>query len=160
MAKFFAFTDRAIPVQFFEDDPICVTLVASDETDAKILESEKMILEGNQQTALEIRKDKYRGAVDNLVGHDVAERILARSDNADGYAILFLHDDVAVLIPQGQLDVRIELFLLDFLLKGRGRDDFNAFFAALHMAVKLLLPLRVASGFCIWMSMVLLKLYL
>ncbi len=22
MAKFFAFTDRAIPVQFFEDDPI------------------------------------------------------------------------------------------------------------------------------------------
>lgn len=102
MAKFFAFTDRAIPVQFFEDDPICVTLVASDEMDAKILESEQMILEGNQQTALEIRKDKYRGAVDNLVGHDVAERILARSDNADGYAILSLYAGIVQAYGEGK----------------------------------------------------------
>lgn len=102
MAKFFTFMDRAIPVQFFEDDPICVTLIASDEMDVKILESEKMILEGNQQTALDVRKDKYRNAVDNLIGHDVAERILSRADNADGYAILSLYAGIVQAYGEGK----------------------------------------------------------
>ena len=61
------------------------------------------------------------------------------------FDFLFLHDDVAVLVPQGQLGVGVQLFLLNFLLKGRGCDDFDALFAALHMAVKLLLPLAVAG---------------
>lgn len=39
MAKIFTFADRAIPVQFFDTDPINVTLIASDEMDRKILEA-------------------------------------------------------------------------------------------------------------------------
>ena len=87
MAKFFTFADRAIPVQFFGDDPIQLTLIASDEMDAKILDAYKLIAEGDQQTNPEDRKAKYRQAVDSLIGHDVADQILARTDNADGYAL-------------------------------------------------------------------------
>ena len=47
MAKFFAFTDRAIPVQFFEENPIHVTLIASDEMDARILDASYMLMDGS-----------------------------------------------------------------------------------------------------------------
>lgn len=102
MAKFFTFADRAIPVQFFEDDPIQLTLVASDEMDAKILDAYKLIAEGDQQTNPEDRRAKYRQAVDNLIGHDTVEQILARADNADGYALLSLYNGIVRAYGEGK----------------------------------------------------------
>ena len=38
MGKYFTFVDRFIPVEFFEDDPIKVTIQISDATDMLILD--------------------------------------------------------------------------------------------------------------------------
>lgn len=102
MAKFFTFADRAIPVQFFEEDPVQLVLIASDEMDAKILDAYKLIAEGDRQTTPEDRKAKYRQAVDNLIGHDTAEQILARADNADGYALLSLYNGIVRAYGEGK----------------------------------------------------------
>lgn len=102
MAKFFTFADRAIPVQFFEEDPVCVTLVASDEMDAKILDASKLIMDGSKEATLEGRKAKYQHAVDILIGHDIAEQILARSDSADGYALLSLYNGIVRAYGEGK----------------------------------------------------------
>ena len=102
MAKFFAFTDRAIPVQFFEENPIHVTLIASDEMDARILDASNLIMDGSKEAALDGRKAKYQQAVDILIGHDIAEQILARADNADGYALLSLYNGIVRAYGEGK----------------------------------------------------------
>lgn len=102
MSRIFAFADRAIPVQFFEEEPITITLHASDETDAKILESAKLIQAGDRQATVGARLDKYRQAVDNLIGSDTAEQVLARADRADGYALLSLYQGVLDAYSEGK----------------------------------------------------------
>lgn len=102
MAKFFTFADRAIPVQFFEEDPICVTLIASDEMDAKILDASNLIMDGSKEAAPEGRKAKYRRAVDILIGRDIAEQALAKADNADGYALLSLYNGIVRAYGEGK----------------------------------------------------------
>ena len=56
---------------------------------------------------------------------------------------LFLHDDLAILIQHGGFGVRVQLLFLDLLFIRRGRDDGNAVFAPLYMALKLVFPLVV-----------------
>nr|DAQ43498.1 MAG TPA: hypothetical protein [Caudoviricetes sp.] len=102
MAKFFTFAGRAIPVQFFEEDPIQVTLIASDEMDAKILDASNLIMDGSKEATLEGRNAKYRRAVDILIRHDIAEKILARSNNADGYALLSLYNGIVRAYGEGK----------------------------------------------------------
>ena len=65
--------------------------------------------------------------------------------HGDGY-FRFLHDDLPVLIPQGQLRARVQLGLLYLLFEGRGGDDGDALFAALNVAPKLRFPL-MKSGY-------------
>lgn len=102
MAKFFTFTDRAIPVQFFEENPIQLTLIASDEMDAKILDASNLIMDGSKEATLEGRKAKYQQAVDILIGHGTAEQILARADSADGYALLSLYNGIVRAYGEGK----------------------------------------------------------
>lgn len=91
MAKYFTFADRAIPVQFFETEPVAVTLLASDETDGKILRSAELIQQGDKQTDVDARLRKYREAVENLIGADKTREILSRAENADGFAALSVY---------------------------------------------------------------------
>lgn len=87
MAKFFTFADRTIPVQFFEENPVSLMLTASDETDARLLESAGLLQEGDKQATVEARLSLYRRAVENLIGPEKTKEILSRADNADGYAV-------------------------------------------------------------------------
>ena len=64
------------------------------------------------------------------------------------FNFLFLGDDFAVRVQNGQLRVRVELFLLDFLLIRRGRDDGDALLAPQHMAGELVPPTVVARHKC------------
>ena len=72
---------------------------------------------------------------------------LHRAEHGD-FNFLFLGDDFAVRIQNGQLGVRVELFLLDFLLIRRGRDDGDALLAPQHMAGELVPPAVVARHKC------------
>ena len=55
----------------------------------------------------------------------------------------FLHDRLALCVQDGGLGVRVQLLFLNLFLEWRGRNDGNAVFAALHMALKLIFPLVV-----------------
>ena len=79
-------------------------------------------------------------------GQGVVEH-LDRAEHGD-FDFLFLGDDFAVRIQNGQLGVRVELFLLDFLLIRRGRDDGDALLAPQHMAGELVPPAVVARHKC------------
>ena len=72
---------------------------------------------------------------------------LHRAEHGD-LNFLFLGDDFAVRVQNGQLGVRVELFLLDFLLIRRGRDDGDALLAPQHMAGELVPPAVVARHKC------------
>ena len=72
---------------------------------------------------------------------------LDRAEHGD-FNLLFLGNDFAVRVQNGQLGVRVELFLLDFLLIRRGRDDGDALLAPQHMAGELVPPAVVARHKC------------
>ena len=72
---------------------------------------------------------------------------LHRTEHGD-FNLLFLGDDFAVRVQNGQLGVRVELFLLDFLLIRRGRDDGDALLAPQHMAGELVPPAVIARHKC------------
>ena len=101
MAKIFTFADRAIPVQFFDTDPINVTLIASDEMDRKILEADKLI-QADTHGDLDARKSNYRAAVDLILRSDITEQILSRSDYADSYALINLYQAVVTAYGEGK----------------------------------------------------------
>ena len=69
---------------------------------------------------------------------------LDRTEQRD-FHLFFLHDHPAVCVQHWRVGVRVQLLLLDFLLIGGGRDDGDAALALLHMALKLVLPLVIAS---------------
>ena len=72
---------------------------------------------------------------------------LHRAEHGD-LDLLFLGDNLSVRVQNGQLGVRVELFLLDFLLIRRGRDDGDALLAPQHMAGELVPPAVVARHKC------------
>lgn len=103
MAKFFTFADRVIPVQFFDEDPISVTLVASDKTDAQIMHSGELIQQGDRQSKVEARMEKYREAVDLLIGAEKTEEILNRTQEPDGYSILSVYQYLLTCYREGKV---------------------------------------------------------
>ena len=72
---------------------------------------------------------------------------LDRAEHGD-FNLLFLGDNFAVRVQNGQLGVRVELFLLDFLLIWSGRDDGDALLAPQHIAGELVPPAVVARHKC------------
>lgn len=88
MVHHFSFSDRLVPVKFFEgQDEITVTLTIGDKTDKAIIESTRLVVEGDKLTDMEARRKKYRAALDQLIGDKNADRILAHADEADCFAI-------------------------------------------------------------------------
>ena len=43
MGKYFTFVDRTLPIEFFADDPVTVTLQLGDETDKRLLTMGKQL---------------------------------------------------------------------------------------------------------------------
>lgn len=88
MAHFFTFASRACPIRFFEEDPITVTLFIGDETDKLCLKSAELIGEGDSAATPAERAQKYREAVELLLGKEKLDAILARAEAQDSFALL------------------------------------------------------------------------
>lgn len=84
---FFKFADRFVPIKFFEEDPITVTLKISDETDSRIVKVAEKIATADKLVNLEKRRQSYMDALTELIGKENASKILARADEVDCFAI-------------------------------------------------------------------------
>ena len=78
--KFFAFVDQFLPVEFFEEDPVTITMTICDEMDKKI---DKAFVELKAPMTVE----KKRKVLEDLIGPENAERILSRFEAVDGYVL-------------------------------------------------------------------------
>lgn len=88
MAKFFTFADRFCKMQFFEEDPVVVTLFIGDDLDKNIVESGALIEKADKLSDLDKRCAMYRQALELLIGADKTDAILTRADTLDSFAIL------------------------------------------------------------------------
>ncbi len=88
MAKIFAYSKRACKVQFFEEDPVVATIFVGDESDKLCLQGARLIEEGDKSATFEGRVAKYREAVELFLGAEKTEKILARAEAQDGFALL------------------------------------------------------------------------
>ena len=88
MGKCFAFANRACRIQFFEDDPVVLTLFVGDETDKRIMKSASMIEDADKLKSVEERFAKYREALSELINKENVEKILTRAETADSMAVL------------------------------------------------------------------------
>ncbi len=88
MGKCFAFANRACRIQFFEDDPVVLTLFVCDETDKRIMKSASMIEDADKLKSVEERFAKYREALSELITEEKVDAILSRAETADSMAVL------------------------------------------------------------------------
>ena len=88
MGKCFAFANRACRIQFFEDDPVVLTLLICDETDKRIMKSASMIEDADKLKSVEERLAKYRAALAELITEEKVDAILSRAETADSMAVL------------------------------------------------------------------------
>lgn len=91
MGKFFTFADRIVRIQFFEEEPVNLMLVISDETDKKIVSSGKMFNEADKSGEIDDRREKYRAALEHLIGEEKTAAILDRADELDSFAIFSVY---------------------------------------------------------------------
>lgn len=84
---FFTFCDRAVPVRFFEDEPITVTLLISDRTDQSILDCYRAFAEADKLTP-DKRLGGYEAALREFIGAEHADRLLERMDQRDCFAVI------------------------------------------------------------------------
>ena len=88
MGKCFAFANRACRIQFFEDDPVILTLFVGDDTDKRIMQSAAMIEDADKLKSVEERCAKYRAALAELITEEKVDAILSRAETADSMAVL------------------------------------------------------------------------
>ena len=78
--KYFTFVDRFLPVQFFEEDPVTITLTISDQMAAKIDA-------GIKQLGTTTTPEKCRDILVAWVGEENTEKLLSRCEDVDTYTI-------------------------------------------------------------------------
>lgn len=88
MAPVFAYAKRACKVQFFEEEPVAVTLFVGDQTDKLCMQGARLIEEGDKCAAPEERTEKYREAVELLLGEEKTAAVLSRAEEKDSFALL------------------------------------------------------------------------
>ncbi|MBQ6430842.1 MAG: hypothetical protein IJJ99_03070 [Oscillospiraceae bacterium] len=98
--KPFAFSNRFCKVQFFEEDPVVVTLQIGDDLDKKILESGRIIEKADRKNDFEARKESYREALDMLIGSEKADEILQRAETTDSLSCLELWQYVVLAVRE------------------------------------------------------------
>lgn len=81
MGKYFTFVDRFLPIEFFEQDPVKITLQIGDTTDQKLVEMGRKI---DASTTFEDGK----AALAEVIGAENLDAILARAENPDQLALL------------------------------------------------------------------------
>lgn len=88
MGKFFTFADRACRIQFFEEEPVVVTMFVGDETDKLTLQSAALIDESDKLKSVDERTKKYREAVELLMGKEKTAAVLDRAETNDSFTLL------------------------------------------------------------------------
>lgn len=91
--KCFTFVDRFLPIEFFEEEPVTITLTIGDEMDKKI---DKAV--ADLKTTVGVAK--RRGVLETLIGKENAERILSRFEEVDCYVL----DQVLLYIHKSYLE--------------------------------------------------------
>lgn len=86
--KFFKFSDRFVPVRFFEEDEqVTVTLKICDETDRKVIEAAGKIAAADKLQEMSRRLEIYLEALELLIGEENAEKILSKAEERDCFAV-------------------------------------------------------------------------
>ena len=91
--KCFTFVDRFLPIEFFEEEPVTITLTIGDEMDKKMDNLARAL-----KTPLDVKKK--RALLEGLIGEENTERILSRFEDVDGYVL----DQVLVYITGEYLE--------------------------------------------------------
>lgn len=79
--KFFTFVDREVEINFFEDDPITMTMTVCDETDRKLSLCGEQLSKAGDYAA-------QKKALSELIGQKTLEKILDRAPFQDSYALI------------------------------------------------------------------------
>lgn len=87
MSKFFTFADRFVPIQFFDENPVKLTLKISDETDKRLVKASEEFIAADKLRDLDKRRVAYLAALEGFIGAEHAESILSRTDEPDCFAI-------------------------------------------------------------------------
>lgn len=78
--KFFTFVDRFLPIEFFEEEPVTITLTIGDEMAQKIDA-------GWAKLSSATTVEKSRDILVAWIGEENTEKLLARCDEVDVYTI-------------------------------------------------------------------------
>ena len=80
MAKYFTFVDRILPIQFYEADPVTITLTICDQMAQKIDA-------GMKKLSATADAAQCRDILVAWIGEDNADKLLARCEDVDTYTI-------------------------------------------------------------------------
>lgn len=83
---YFVFMDRVVPVEFFEEEPVQLTLLISDKTDKKISDCAQRFLKADEKP-VEKRLQLYETALADFIGEEKADAILTRTEARDCFAV-------------------------------------------------------------------------
>lgn len=97
MGKYFTFVDRFLPIEFFEEDPVKITVQIGDEMDAKI-DATFAALKKPMAVAEKL------SLLDGLIGADHATSITSRMEAVDGYAL----DQVLLYLREAYLEGKVK----------------------------------------------------
>lgn len=97
MGKYFTFVDRFIHLEFFEENPVKLTLCVGDDMDHKIDEAIKIF---QKPTPVSDKIDTLNG----LIGEENAGAIMERLDTVDGYAL----DQVLLYIRETYMEGKVK----------------------------------------------------
>ena len=92
--KRFAYSDRAVRMEFFEEEPVVITAFISDDMDKRIMESGKLIAQADKGGAVDGRTEKYEAALALLIGEDKAAALLTRAPQRDSFAVMELWNHI------------------------------------------------------------------
>lgn len=78
--KYFSFVDRFLPIHFFEEEPVTVTLTICDQMDKKIDDTNAKYQKLNSA-------EEKRQALVELIGEENVEKICSRFEEVDSYVL-------------------------------------------------------------------------
>lgn len=97
----FTFASRAVKIQFFEDDPVVITVFIGDEFDKKLVESAKLINAADKVADLDERREKYMDSLRKLIGAS-ADEIMSRAEPADSFAIMSVYMHISTAYAEAK----------------------------------------------------------
>ena len=102
MNKFFTFADRYVPVQFFEDQPVKLTLTISNDTDRRILDCGRAFAEADKKQDMEQKAQRYREILGGFIGAEHVDAILDRADVQDAFAVFEVYNYICTAYQEAK----------------------------------------------------------